>query len=143
MNDLTFKMRIQSRYRGSENDVDQVHVECYNDGDWQALDLHDQSPGFDIFMYAILSCQHLYFRLNAAERNLVMESSEGQITLLTDKHRAIESMHVSFAGRLNSGDASEETTRYIRERMSLCPVSINLKEIADCQTAVSFEMAAS
>ena len=138
MSDLTFKMRLKCRYIDPANNIDQLQVENFSNNAWQALDLNIQSPGFDIFTYALFTCQHMYFRLNAAERNLILASSEGLITIGTDNHRVIQSLSVDFTGTLKSGTATDDTIDYIKERMLLCPVSINLKSITDNKTSVSF-----
>jgi hypothetical protein len=138
MSELTFQMLLQCEYSGSENHIEQLHVEQLLDGDWQLLDLNIYSPGFDVFMYAILTCQHMYFRKNATERQLVLSSSEGLITINADEHRSIESLHVEFTGRLKSGTASDDTILFLEQRMGLCPVSINLKNIPDRMITVSF-----
>lgn len=138
MSEFTFQMLLQCQYSGSDNKIDQLHVEQLVDGDWQLLELNTHSPGFDVFMYAILTCQHMYFRMNATERRLVLDSSEGLITINADQHRSIESLHVDFTGRLKSGTATEDTILFIEQRMDLCPVSINLKNIRDRKTTVSF-----
>ena len=138
MSDLTFKMRLNCRYTDPANNVDQLQVEHFLNNEWLALDLNIRSPGFDIFTYALLTCQHMYFRLNAAERNLILASSEGLITIGTASHRVMESLNIDFTGTLKSGAATDDTVDYIKERMQLCPVSINLKNIADNHTSVSF-----
>ncbi len=138
MSDLTFHMRLSCNYTSTANNVDRLQVEHMVEDEWKILELNTHSPGFDIFMYSILTCQHMYFRLNAAERNLILDSSEGFITVCTDTHRNIDSLQVNFKGRLKSGNASEDDIAYIKERMTLCPVSTNLKDIADTETVISF-----
>ncbi len=141
MSDLTFKMRLGCQYSGTGNEVTQLRVENLVNNEWLTLDLNTKSPGFDIFMYAILTCQHMYFRVNAAERQLQLSSSNGEITVSTDQHRNMEQLHISFNGKLQDGSASADDIEYITERMGLCPVSINLKECQDTETTVSFEAA--
>jgi glycyl-tRNA synthetase alpha subunit len=87
INDLTFQMLIHCSYEKDENDVVQKKVEHLVDDSWEELNLSTASPGFDIFMYAILTCQHMYFKNNAAEYGLVLNESEGLITVITDEHR--------------------------------------------------------
>ena len=139
MSDFTFQMLLQSSYTNDENDIDQLHVEHLVDDDWQELTLSTNSLGFDIFMYAILNCQHMYFRNNAAEYGLVLSSSEGLMTVIADEHRSIQSLHVDFKGKLKKGIANDDIVDSIIARMSLCPVSINLKDILDRKTTVVFE----
>ena len=138
MSDLTFQMRLSCNYTGTANNIDRLHVEHLIENDWKILDLNTLSPGFDIFIYSILTCQHMYFRLNAAERNLILDSSEGFITVGTDSHRFIDTLHVNFKGILKSGDPSDDNIAYIKKRMTLCPVSTNLKDIEDADTTISF-----
>jgi len=139
MNNFTFQMILHCHYTGDENDINQKTVEHLVDDEWQELTLSTDSPGFDVFLYAILACQHMYFKNNAAEYGLVMDSSEGLITVIADEHRSIQSLHVDFKGKLKKGIADAETINSITARMDLCPVSINLKDILDRKTSVIFE----
>ncbi len=139
MNDLTFQMLLHCNYTNDENDIDQQVVEHMVDDNWQELALSNNSPGFDIFMYAILTCQHMYFRSNAAEYGLVLNSCEGLITIIADEHRSIQTLHVDFKGKLKKGIAEADMVDSIVARMELCPVSINLKDILDRKTIVAFE----
>jgi uncharacterized OsmC-like protein len=139
MSGFTFQMLLKCDYAGDNNDVDQLHVEHLVEDNWQQLDLNIKSPGFDIFMYAILTCQHMYFKNNAAAYGLVLDSSEGLITVIADDHRSIESLHAEFNGKLKKGTADNETRKLIARRMELCPVSINLKDIADRMVTINFD----
>lgn len=141
MNDLTFQMLLHSDYIDDDNNIDQLHVEHLVDDNWQELDLNIYSPGFDIFMYAILTCQHTYFKNNAAKYGLVLDSSEGLITVIADKHRSIDTLNVEFKGKLKKGDATEDIVDSITARMGLCPVSINLRDIPNNHITASFEPA--
>ena len=141
MSDLTFQMLLQCHYTGDNNTVDQLHVEHLVDDSWQELEINNKSPGFDIFMYAILTCQHTYFRINAAKYGLTMSSSEGLITVIADKHRSIGTLNVEFKGKLTEGVAAADAVDSIIARMGLCPVSINLKDIPNNHITASFEPA--
>ncbi len=141
MNDLTFQMLLHSNYIDDDNNIDQLHVEHLVDDNWQELDLNIYSPGFDIFMYAILTCQHTYFKSNAAKYGLVLDSSEGLITVIADKHRSIDTLNVEFKGKLKKGEATEDIVDSITARMGLCPVSINLRDIPNNHITASFEPA--
>ncbi len=81
----------------------------------------------------------MYFRNNTAEYGLALNSSEGLITIITDEHRNIRSLHVDFKGMLNKGIANADMVDSIVARMNLCPVSINLKDLMDRKTTVLFE----
>ena len=131
-------MLLQCQYSDENNTVDKLHIEHLTNDNWETFDLNTYTPGFDVFMYAILSCQHMYFRNNATEYGLKMQSSEGLITVITDKHRSIDALNVEFKGELISGTATEEIVNSINARMKLCPVSINLKDIKENKVSVSF-----
>lgn len=139
MSDLTFQMLLQCQYSNGKHDIHQQNIEHLVDDSWQELSLSTSSPGFDIFIYSILTCQHMYFKNNTAEYDLVMKSSEGLITVITDQHRNIHSLHVDFTGKLKKGIANTDKVDSIIARMNLCPVSINLKDITDRKTTVVFE----
>lgn len=139
MNDYTFQMLLHCNYTGDKNDIEQIHVEHLVDDDWHKLDINIHSPGFDAFIYAILSCQHMYFRNNAAEYGLILTASEGLITVITDAHRSIEILNVDFKGKLKKGEPTANMIDSIAARMGLCPVSINLKDIPDHHISISFE----
>ena len=141
MSDLTYQMLVHCHYTGDENDIERLHVEHMVEDNWQELDLNNYSPGFDIFVYAILSCQHMYFRNNATEYDLVMDSSEALITVITDEHRSIHSLHAEYKGKLKKGTANADKVNSIAARVELCPASINLKDITDKKITVHFEPA--
>lgn len=140
MNDLTFQMLLQCLYTGDENHIDQLHVEHLLGDNWKEFDLNNNTPGFDAFMYALLACQHMYFRMNAAEYGLVLKSSEGLITVITDEHRSIQTLNVEFKGKLKKGAITDEAVASIVARMRLCPVSINLKDIPNNRVTADFEL---
>ena len=141
MSDLTFQMLLHSNYIDDQNTIDQLHVEHLVKDKWQELDINTSSPGFDIFMYAILTCQHMYFRNNAAEYGLVLDSSEGLITVIANEHRSIETLNIEFKGKLKKGEPTKEIVDSITARMELCPVSINLRDITNSHISASFESA--
>ena len=139
MSDFTFQMLLRCSYKHDENDIDEQTVEHLVDENWQNFNLSNDTPGFDIFMYAILTCQHMYFRINAAKYGLTLNSSEGLMTIIADEHRSIQSLHVHFKGKLEKGVASNDMIDSIAARMKLCPVSINLKDILNKETTVVLE----
>jgi len=139
MSGFTFQMLLQCQYTGEKNTVEKLHVEQLVDDEWKDFKLDTYSPGFDVFIYAILSCQHMFFRNNATEYGLSMASAEALITIVTDDHRSIESLHSEFTGKLKNGTADIEKVKSITARVGLCPATINLKEIADKNIEVNFE----
>ena len=136
MNQRSFQMRLACRYQDPDNSVSDLLVEHLDNGEWQAFDLNLRSPGFQIFVYAALSCQHLYFRANCAERGLMLESARGSIHMLTAEDWELQQVRIEFEGTLKAGKPMEDDLDYLVERMKLCPVSRNTKALADSETTV-------
>lgn len=139
MSERNFQMRLICTYTGPNNAVDKLDVETLIEGEWKTLDLNIKTAGFQVFCYAVFTCQHMYFRLNAAERGLRLESSKASITVGTNNDWLIDVLHVEFNGKLRIGEATQDNVAYITERMALCPVSCNLSDVADNKTRVTFE----
>jgi len=129
-------MRLRCSYESSDNKVSRLEVEHLVDAEWQALDLGIMSAGFDIFVYAVLTCQHMYFRANCAERGLVLASAEGSVRIGTGADWQIDTLRVSFSGRLSSGTPRPEDIDYIVARMKQCPVSRNLRDVPGAQSSI-------
>jgi len=136
VSERNFSMRLKSTYEGNTNAVASLEVEHRVGGEWQPMELGITSPGFDIFVYAVFTCQHMYFRVNCAERGLVLNSSEGSIVIGADRDWNMETLKVHFSGRLGSGQASPDDIGYIVSRMKQCPVSQNIREVPDAESTV-------
>ena len=137
MSERNFNMRLKSTYEGDTNTIASLEVEHRVKGEWQPLDLGIASPGFDIFVYAIFACQHRFFRVNCAERKLVLDSAEGNIIIGADRDWNMETLQVYFSGRLGSGQASQDDIDYIVARMQQCPVSRNIREVPGAEATVT------
>jgi hypothetical protein len=138
MSARNFQMRLSCRYTEPENAVADLEVEVLADGQWESFNLNCETAGFLVFVYAILSCQHLYLRTNAAERGLLLESAQGAIELIASEDWEVQKLRIGFDVKLQSGRASGDDVSYIVARMKQCPVSRNLKAIPDSDTAVCF-----
>ena len=137
MSERNFNMRLKSTYEGDTNTIASLEVEHRVKGEWQPLDLGIASPGFDIFVYAIFACQHRFFRVNCAERKLVLNSAEGSIVIGADKSWNMEILKVHFSGQLGSGQVSPGDIDYIVSRMQQCPVSLNIREVPDTESTIT------
>ena len=137
MNDRRFRMRLTCRYEQPDNTVGDLSVENFEDGEWRNLGLSERSPGFLIYVYAVFTCQHLYFRTNCAERGLMLASSDGTIDVVTTEEWDLTRLHVHFQGKLKSGVATAADADYIVGRMKQCPVSRNTREPPDSRTTVA------
>ena len=136
LSERNFSMRMQCTYEGETNSIARLDVEHRVEDEWRPLALGLTAPGFDIFVYAVFTCQHMYFRTNCAERGLVLNSADGGIVIGADADWNMETLQVQFAGRLGSGQASQDDIDYIVARMKQCPVSRNLREIPDTRSTV-------
>ena len=136
MSERNFNMRMKTIYEGDSNTIARIEVDNKVDNQWQPLDLGLTTPGFDIFVYAVFTCQHMYFRVNCAERNLQLESAEGSIDIGTDNGWNMDTLRVHFTGELRSGQASPDDIDYIVSRMRQCPVSINLQKVTNAESTV-------
>ena len=134
-----FEMRLSCAYKDSKNTVVDLHSDVLQKGEWQAFELNANSPGFLIFVYALLGCQHQYFRSNCAERDLILESAQGVISIETSEDWDIRKLHVSFEGKLKSGQPEDADIDYIVARMKQCPVSKNVIEPQDSATTVRLQ----
>lgn len=139
MSERNFHMRLKSTYQGTENGVASLDVEQRIGGEWKPLVLALTTPGFDIFVYTILTCQHMYFRVNCAERGLLLEHTEGEITVGAAEDWAIETLRVAFTGKLREGQPQAQDIDHIVSRMKQCPVSRNLRDIADAESRIRLE----
>jgi len=126
MNERHFQMRLYGHYQEPENSIASLRVEIFAGEEWQVFDVNSGSAGFLIFVYAVLNCQHLYMRLNCAERSLLLDSAEGYIHVTTTEDWLISDLRVEFTGKLRSGEPTQDDLDYVVDRMEHCPVSRNL-----------------
>jgi len=138
MTERHFRMRVSCRYRDPDNTVDDLQVYILKKTGWTALHLGIGSAGFEIFVYGIMACQHLYVRANCAERGLMLDSAEGSIHVVAAADWTIQRLHVAFDAHLRSGTPTADDIAYIVERMGKCPSTINLRDIPDHESEVRF-----
>jgi len=119
-------MRLKSRHEGADNAIVDLEAEVLTAGGWAPLDLGLRSPGFLIFVYSAFMCQHMYMRVNAAERALLLDEVKGTFFLEAAGDWHIRDACATFEGTLRSGTPRGEDIDYIRERMRVCPVSRNI-----------------
>lgn len=139
MNDRHFRIQLYCTYKDSNNDIDELNIEMLQDEEWQTLNLNIRSPGFILFINGLLSCQHLYMRANCAERNLVIESTKGNMSLIAGEYWEIKDTNIDFHVKLKSGMPTQDDLDYILGRMKHCPVSTNLPEDIRINSSIYFE----
>lgn len=138
MTERRFRLRLRCGYETPDNKPAGLQVEQFGDERWHPFELGFATPGFDAFVYTILNCQHLYLRVNAAERGLVLHSAEGSVDVTADENWLMRSLHVDFVARLATGRPDDGDVAHIVERMRHCPVSTNLRDVPDTRTDVRF-----
>ena len=138
MSDRHFRLRLHCGYEQPGNAIAHLMVQKRGQDGWEEFTLNTLSPGFEIFVYAVFTCQHTYFRTNCAEQGLLLAEAEGEIELVTDADWNLVRSLVKFHGRLVQGEPGDAAISYIVERMRQCPVSRNILEIPDNQTRISF-----
>lgn len=138
MEQRRFQIRVNCQYEGEKNEVKHLEADVMTETGWQRLDLTIQTPGFLTFCYAIMACQHLYLRINASERGLVLQSMTGTLDIVTAPDWIIQQRHIRFDVTLAQGRPTVEDVDYITDRMRYCPSTINLRDIPDATTQVEF-----
>lgn len=139
MSQHKFHLRLSCRYRDPDNTIETLAVEVLTGDGWQPLDLNPLSPGFLLFVYTVFHCQHTYMRVNCAERGLMLESAGGTIDVVASDEWVVEQLHIDFSGKLKSGSPGPGDIDSIIDRMRHCPVSMNLKTVADSHTGLRLD----
>jgi hypothetical protein len=129
-------MRLACRYADPDNSVAELQVEVLEKEGWEVFELGTHSAGFLIFVYAVFNCQHMYMRLNCAERGLMLDTSKGHIEVETTADWVITRLTIGFSGKLKSGSPSTDDIGHIIDRMRHCPVSTNLNVPAEGDTTL-------
>ena len=138
MSERIFRMQMSCDYQEPDNMVASLQVKVFEEDEWKAFDLNVGSPGFQVFVYAVLSCQQMHMRLGCVERGLHLGSADGEIEIVTTEDWLITKLQVSFSARLISGEPEAEDEAAIIERMKNCPVSRNLTSAAHPETRLQF-----
>jgi uncharacterized OsmC-like protein len=133
-----FNLRMAADYGPAENEITSLDVDVLNDNEWEVLDLNTMTPGFLIYVYSMFTCQHMFLRTNATERNLDFKSSRATLLVEASEDWLLEKVHVKFIVKLAAGKANDDDIDYIVSRMKQCPVSKNLPQGIDIDTSIEF-----
>ena len=137
MNKHIFNLRLSAAYESSDNNLASLDVQVLGDDGWEPLDLNTTTPGFLIYVYSMFTCQHLYLRTNATERDLKLATAQGEILVEASEDWFLEKVDVTFKVELAAGDADAAAIDYIISRMKQCPVSKNLPSNIEVLTHVN------
>jgi hypothetical protein len=127
MEERVFHLRSVATHNGDSNDLASLEIELESDGEgeWQALALTSLSPPFRAFVCSALMCQHAYLRMNAAERDLILQEARGELWL-TSEDWLVRDITAHFKLLLLEGHPSPEDLEAIAQHMRDCPISKNL-----------------
>ncbi|NCF36231.1 MAG: hypothetical protein GWP56_07560 [Gammaproteobacteria bacterium] len=138
MSGHSLELRASFRYSGDDNHLDQIDAEVLTDQGWKPLQIENSSPGFLLFVYSFLICQHTYFHANSTERSLLLERASLDLSLTADEGWRIQKVGVAIDSKLRGGTADPAAIDHIKQRMRLCPVSVNLVEPPDYRINLKF-----
>ena len=133
-----FNLRMAADYGPAENEITSLDVDFLNDNNWEILDLNTMTPGFLIYVYSMFTCQHMFLRTNAAERNLAFKSSRAELLVEATEEWLLEKVYVKFIVKLAAGKANDDDIDFIVSRMKQCPVSKNLPQGIDIDSGIEF-----
>jgi hypothetical protein len=132
-----FEMRLSCRYQGADNTPVDPVFELMTEQGPEPFALGFSTPGFLVFVYAVLNCQHLYLRVNAAERGHRLSEAVGHLRIATDADWRMQRLAVHFDLRTAGSTPDAGDLDYFKERMRACPVSVNLREPAESSTTLT------
>ena len=133
-----FQLRAHFDYAGENTAIENLGADIRTETGWQALEPELGTPGFLLFVYSLLACQHTYFHANCVESGLRLDRAALELLLVAGDDWKIESVVVRVEAGLRGGEASADKLAYIESRMRQCPVSINLVEPANYRIELNF-----
>ena len=132
-------MRLSCAYESEDNNPLNLTVETITqDKGWQPLDLNTLTPGFLIYVYSMFTCQHMFLRNKSKDKNVVLESAQGEIKVSANEDWHLEEVAIHFDATAASGELDIETIDYIIAGMKACPVSKNMPAGIEIKTSVNF-----
>lgn len=128
MNQRTFQFRLHSQPTGSEPAATSLHLERLSETEeWEPLVPALSTPGFRLYLSAMLICLHYHLVAEAREQGLPLCGVEGRFSATTADDWSLTHVSAAFQLQLAQGhDAGTESVARIRERMLNCPVLRNL-----------------
>lgn len=133
MNARTFHFRLHSHPTGSEPAAATLQLERQSEtGSWEPLRPDLATPGFRLYLSAMLICLHYHLVAEARDRGLPLRAVEGRFSASTAADWALTDLNGVFLLKLEPGlergeaSSEEELMAVIRERMLHCPVFRNL-----------------
>ena len=131
MNLRTFQFRLHSQPTGSEPAATTLQLERLSEtGEWEPLVPALSTPGFRLYLSAMLICLHYHLVAEAREQGLPLCGVEGRFSATTADDWSLTQVSGAFQLQLaqgrDAGTAGTEIVARIRELMLNCPVLRNL-----------------
>jgi uncharacterized OsmC-like protein len=126
----TFQFRLHSQPTGSEPAATTLQLERLSEtGEWEPLVPALSTPGFRLYLSAMLICLHYHLVAEAREQGLPLCGVEGRFSATTADNWSLTQVSGAFQLQLAQGHGatSAESVARIRERMLNCPVLRNLE----------------
>jgi hypothetical protein len=135
MNLRTFQFRLHSQPRGNEPAATSLQLERRSEtGEWEPLVPALSTPGFRLYLSAMLICLHYHLVAGAREQGLPLYGVDGRFSATTADDWSLTQVSGAFQLQLApghdagaSGVSIAESVARIHERMLHCPVLRNLE----------------
>jgi len=92
----SLQLRATFSYRGDDNQMAAIDSEQLTADGWCKFELANATPGFLIFVYSLLICQHTYFHGNRTELELLRDHADAGLSLLAADDWMIERVRVGI-----------------------------------------------
>lgn len=135
-----FQLRLRVEY-GDETDIFVVEKHLPEENRWHVIGINEKTPGLLVFLYSILTCQHLFLRNPAQKAGLGLLHTTGELRARFNKKTfRFETIQTSFQVKSRT-EPSCQLADEIARRMENCPVSNNLDPAIDKTLSLSFTSA--
>ena len=125
-----FRFRLNSKPGAPAAEAQPAAIDLLDaDGCWQPQRIDAATPGFRLYLIALLLCLHTAIVMQSADLGLALQEVQGELQaqVLDDwSLEAVEAdLRLRFAGSIAEGGLATALEQ-IRARMDQCPVSRNL-----------------
>ena len=139
-NHRIFRLRLKADY-GQENDIFAVQKYSDEENRWLALAINEKTPGLLVFLYSILTCQHLFLRNPAQKAGLRLRHTSGELQARFNRETfRFESIQTNFSVT-SEVEPTCQLVEEITQAMRHCPVSRNLDPAIEKTLSLSFKSA--
>lgn len=125
-----FHFRLNSKPGAPSAEAQPAAIDLLDaDGRWQPQRIDAATPGFRLYLIALLLCLHTATVMQSAELGLVLQEVQGELQAQVHDDWSLEAveadLRLQFAGAIDEAGMTTALEQ-IRARMEQCPVSRNL-----------------